>query len=122
LPIIALLIAAAALTSCKGTTKSGTAYTQLPNRELEVLLNEDLATVHKTAVDVLKDDFGYTIKKEAKDALEGVIEAATAQNDKVTVQTFKDGDNVTKVQVWVGPLGDRPKSELILSKLEEQLK
>jgi hypothetical protein len=112
----------AILPACEGTTRSGTKYTQtFPTRSLQVRLPYELLAVHEAAVDVLKNDFGFAVNREAHDALEGVIKASTARNDKVTVDTFKEGDRVTNVKVWVGPYGDKIKAEAILNKIEAKL-
>lgn len=118
---VALTLVAAALAGCKGSTKSGTTYKQLPTRELQAYLNGDVETVHQKAVAVLRDDYGYQITKEAKDATQGKVEAKTARDDTVRVETFKDGEKVTKIQVWVGPIGDETKASQILSKIESSL-
>jgi hypothetical protein len=112
----------ALLIGCQGgATKAGTQYKMLASRELEARFEGDLATVHDTAVGVLRDDYAFTITKDAKDALEGVIEATTARNDRVTVQTYKESSGITAVQVWAGPFGDRSRAEDILNTIEAKI-
>ena len=112
----------ALLMGCQGgATKAGTQYKMLTSRELEARFEGDLATVHDTAVGVLRDDYAFTITKDAKDALEGVIEATTARNDRITVQLYKESAGITAIQVWAGPFGDRERAEDILNTIESKL-
>lgn len=119
--VIALALAAIALAGCTGSTKSGTKYTQLPNRKLEAVFTGSLSTVHDRAAAVLKDDFHYTITKDKKDALEGVIQAKTAKDETVTVETYKEGDKTTKVVVDAGFMKSADQAEKILSAIEDSL-
>lgn len=116
-----LMIGASLMVGCQGSTKAGTKYSMLPTRELEARVEGDLATVHDTAVAVLRDDYEFTIDREAKDRLAGEIRATTAMRDKVTVQTYKIGNNITTIQVWAGPLGNKSRAEDILNTIEERL-
>ena len=116
-----LLLSAIALAGCKGATKTGTPYTVLPSRAIQAYLTGNLVTVHQTAVKVLRDDYLFTITRESHDALEGIIEAKTARNDTVRVETFKHSDTSTKTRVFVGMIGDEKLAADILSKIEESL-
>lgn len=99
---------------CQGSTKQGTTYTILPSREIQTTLSADLPTVHARALKVLRDDLAYTIESEAKDGLEGIIKARTARNDMVRVETFKEADNQTKVQVYSGFITGEDKARQVL--------
>ena len=118
---IMLLATIAVISGCKGATKSGTPYTVLANGSIQAYLNGDLATVHQTAVKVLRDDFLYTVTRDSHDALEGIIEAKTARNVTVRVETFKHSDESTKTRVFAGMVGETALANDILSNIEESL-
>ncbi|MGI9013511.1 MAG: DUF3568 family protein [Phycisphaerales bacterium] len=109
------------LPACTGTTSTGTMYKMTATRELTTTLRGDLAYVHETALRVLRDDFGYIVKNERRDALEGIIEATTAKEDGVRVETYRETDELTRIEVWVGPLGNETFAKQILSKIETSL-
>jgi hypothetical protein len=117
-----MTLALALMAGCEGTTKSGTKYTVLPSRELQASYSADLATVHDKSVALLKDKYQFNVTREARDAMEGVVEATTARNDKVTVQTYAEG-NMTTVQVWFGdgPFGSQSKAQDVLESIEQSL-
>jgi hypothetical protein len=119
--VVLMFALSAGLTGCKGTTKAGTAYTVLPDRAIQAYLSGNLATVHQAAVKVLRDDFLYTITRDSHDALEGIVEAKTARNATVRVETFKHGEDVTKTRVSLGMVGDHDLANDILSKIEASL-
>jgi hypothetical protein len=114
---VALFCGIGLLAGCTGQTKSGTSYSKLPNGELQMYMQSDLPTIHDKAVVVLRDQFGYKIEKQNRDALTGQIIARTARNERVSVETYKNGDNSTKVQVSAGFANDYVSRE-ILSELE----
>jgi hypothetical protein len=120
--VVGLCILVACMSSgCQGSTKTGTKYTQLPDRSLQANLSGSMETVHSRAVAVLKDDFHYVIVKDKHDAQEGIIEARTARDNTVTVETFRQGDNVTKVRVNAGFLKSTDHAEESLDKIESSL-
>lgn len=116
-----LIGAAVALTACSGTTKSGRSYTFTVDRNVEAMIVAGHETVHATSERVLKEDLGYTIVRSDTDALEGIVEARTARGDSVVVETFKEGERSTRVQVFVGPLGDESRAVTILERIEQGL-
>ncbi len=122
---LSLACAAAALAllpACEGTTRTGESYTLQADRSIEAYLASDLKKAHEQAVLVVREDFGYTVEKEAVDAREGVIRGKTARGNQVRVDTFRDGDRVTRVEIFVGPVGDEPAMREILSALQARLK
>ena len=121
LTLSAACCALGTLPGCTGTTSTGTMYKMTATRELTTTLRGDLAHVHQTALEVLRDDFGYTVKSERRDALEGIVEASTAKEDGVRVETYRETDELTKIEVWVGPLGNEKFAKQILSKIETSL-
>lgn len=116
-----ITIATTLMIGCQGSTKAGTKYNMLPTRELEARVEGDLAHVHDTAVAVLRDEYQFTIDREAKDKIAGEIKATTAMRDKITVQTYRVGNNITTIQVWAGPMGNKGRAEDILNTIEERL-
>ena len=117
-----LAAACLALTACEGTTRTGESYTLQANRAIEAYVAADVRRAHETAVIVVRDDFGYTIESQSVDAREGVIRAKTARGNAVRVDTFRDGDRITRVEIYVGPLGDEPAMREILSALQGRLR
>ncbi|MHC4415567.1 MAG: DUF3568 family protein [Planctomycetota bacterium] len=112
------VIALAVWGGCQGTTRQGTLYNVQVNRELESFLPADLATVHETAVVVIQDELGYRLERAALDGHAGIIEARTAQEHLVRVKTYKHGERITRIEVYVGPRGSEPAAREVLSKIE----
>ena len=102
-------LAAAALLvplGCQSSTSSGTEYVITAKRELRTTVGADIGTVHDTAVDVVENELLYTIDNQARDAREGIINARTARGHAVRIETFRHGEQLTQIEVYVGPLGD----------------
>jgi hypothetical protein len=55
---------------------------------------------------MLEEDYLYEITYEALDAREGIVEARTAKNRFVRIETYRAGTDRTKVQIYVSPFGD----------------
>ena len=53
--------------------------------------------------------------------VDGKVTAKTAQNDAVTIDVEKAGDNVSKVSIRVGTLGDEAMSKSIMDKIKGNL-
>ena len=103
-----------------GVTSQGTLYNVNVGGQLTSFFSDDLATVHRTALAVVTNDFHYEVISEGVDAHEGIIEAKTAKGRDVRVETYKQSDTVTKIEVFVG--GDSGAiSQDLLSKIESQL-
>ena len=113
-----LLVAAA---GCTGATSAGTPYTLKIDRELRSHVMADLYTTHSAALEILADEFLFTITHEARDAREGVIVARTAKNRGVRVETYKVSDDSTVVDVFVGPLGDLAAEVDIFHRIEAKV-
>lgn len=105
----------ASLGGCSGTTSQGVAYTLKPDRELEGFVAASLSDAHEAAKTVVINQFKYRITKHAVDAREGTVEALSAKGDTVRVETYYASPRVTRVEVFVGPLGDEPIMEDILN-------
>jgi Protein of unknown function (DUF3568) len=120
---ISLLVTATLLTaSCTRSAKSGTPYTFKLDQELEAHINSDLQTVHGNAAIVLKQDYGFTIVKETIDILNGYLEAKTVKDDVVRVETYREGANATKIEVFIGPMGNEPLANQIFTAIEARCK
>jgi len=108
-----------AVSGCaEGTTKQGTLYSMNAGRSLQAYLAADLDAVHKAAVKSV-NDAGYTLDEDAIDVREGVVKARTARDRSVRVETFKGGEKVTKIEVYVG--GDEIAAAELLDSIESQV-
>ncbi|MHC5004795.1 MAG: DUF3568 family protein [Planctomycetota bacterium] len=120
-PFLAAAAVAVTLAGCKGATQAGTPYTQLFTRELESYLEGRVDVVHTTARRVLEQELAYTIYEDSLDAMEGVLRAETARGRTVKVETFRHGENLTRIQVWASPAGDKELAGEVLSRIESAL-
>ncbi len=120
--VVLLGAAVLSLPACSGTTAQGTPYTIKIDRALETHFPGDLQKVQRVALDVIKDDFQYSVEKSSTDSLQGIIEARTAMGAAVRVELYKYGDAVTRVEVFVGPRGDTDIAHQILDKIEAKLR
>jgi hypothetical protein len=109
------------LASCKGSTPAGTPYSQQFTRELEAHFDRPIGDVHATARRVLEEDMEYVITEDALDALEGMLKADTARGRTVRVETWHEGESLTRVQVWVSPMGDEEMSAELLDRIQQAL-
>lgn len=103
----ALLVGAAA-------GAGGVAYTQgeLKNTE-SVALN----AAHRAAERAAKD-LKFAVLKSQLDGLNGLIEARTVSDQKVTIKTKQVAPKATEVRIRVGLLGDEGASRQILSRIQ----
>ena len=92
----------------------GVAYTQgeLKNTE-SVALN----TAHHAAERAVKD-LKFAVLKSQLDGLNGLIEARTVSDQKVTIKTKQIAAKATEVRIRVGLLGDEGASRQILSRMQ----
>ena len=109
-----------AVSGCaEGTTKQGTLYSMNVSRALEAYLAADLDAVHKAAVESVSDA-GYTLDDDAVDVREGVVKARTARDRSVRIETYKEGEAVTRIEVYVG--GDEAAARELLDNVEDKVK
>lgn len=124
--LLALAVAGIAglstLTGCGGTGRSGTEYTITPDRNLSFRVSTDLKTAHQAAIDAMRSDLGFTVDEERSDALQGVVKGKTARNERVEVESFKEGDNLTRLDLFVGPLGDESIMRELMNAIERRVK
>lgn len=117
---LSLVAASALLTGCSGTTDRGVRYTLTPSRELEAFIAGDVATVHEAARRVVVEQYRYRITQHNVDAREGIVTALTAHGENVRVETTYSSPRVTRVNVFVGPLGDESVMRELLSAIEDR--
>ena len=115
-----MLALVAAVVGCGGgITEQGTLYSVNPSRGVTTYMAGDLQTVHEAAILAVEQDLRYTVKEQASDAREGIVKARTARDRMVRVSTFKYGDRVTKIEVYVS--GDRTSTLLLLNRIEARV-
>lgn len=114
-------VALGGLGGCARTAESGTSYTITADRNLSFHVPVDLKTAHAAGIGAFSD-LEFTMESEKSDATEGVVKGKTARGDSVVVETFKEGEQMTKVHVFVGPLGDEPRMEELMRKIEARVK
>ncbi|MHC4615213.1 MAG: DUF3568 family protein [Planctomycetota bacterium] len=121
--VIALsVVSLAILWGCGGgQTRQGTLYSIQPNRSLETYMPSDLETVHAAALEAVKTDFGFELGESAVDAAEGLVEARTALDHPVRIKMYKYGEQITRVEVYVGPRGSEVVARELLSAIETRL-
>ncbi len=117
--ILSLVLAVVLVGCSQGTTAQGTLYSVSASRRVEAYLPQDLETVHKAAAAAVKD-LGYTTDNEAIDVREGIIEGHTARDRTMRIETFKEGDEITRIKIYVG--GDELASREVLHKIESAVK
>ncbi len=119
---IAMLLLALmpAVSGCaEGTTKQGTLYSMNVSRALEAYLAADINAVHQAAVKSVAKA-GYIHEMDAIDVQEGIVKARTARDRPVRVETYKEGEKVTRIEVYVG--GDETAARELLDNIEGQAK
>ena len=117
--ILSLVLAVVLVGCSQGTTGQGTLYSVSASRQVEAYLPQDLETVHKAAAAAVKT-LGYTIDNEAIDVREGIIEGHTARDRTMRIETFKQGDEITRIKIYVG--GDELAAREVLHKIETAVK
>ncbi len=115
-------LAPLSLIGCSGSTTSGTAYSLTITRHVEAFIAEDHETIYDTALDTLSETFMYEIEKNELDGRNGVIKARTAKGNLVTFTATRDSDAMSKVSIFVGPVGDEEAARDILGRVEKALR
>jgi hypothetical protein len=111
----------AGLWGCEGTTRQGTLYSVQANRSLETYLPGDIETVRAAALAAVQTDLGFVLDESAVDATQGIITAHTAMDHLVRVKLHKYGEQVTRIEVYVGPRGSEVLSRELLGATEARL-
>lgn len=120
--MIPALLALALPGGCSSVTRTGKPYTLTVDRRLEALVSADLRSAHDISLSVVREDYGYVVSRHVSDAREGVIEAVTARGRPVKVETFRDSPYITRVRIFIGPLGDEPAMREMLNQIEARIK
>ncbi len=111
-----------ALAGCQGMTSGGTVYTMTVTREVQAYLPTDSFTAHYAAMEVLERDYLYSVTSDAVDARQGRIEARTATNTSVRVETARAGEGLTRIDIFVAPLGNETAAADILGSIERRIR
>ncbi len=112
--LLALVTAAA---GCgKGTTQQGTLYSVGINQSLSCYISHNIYVIHQAAVASVRSA-GYTVDMEAIDTREAMVEGHTALDRPVRIKAFKQGDKVTRLEVYVA--GDTEAAKELLDAIEK---
>jgi len=122
--VVAVVVMAGLLSGCTSTQPASGATGEVRTNEVtgnvgtlaEAGLDGTMEAARK-AVSALQ----FTTKKDAKDALKGVIEATTADDKSVTITVTKVSENTSQVDVSAGPL-NKGLAQTVMSKIRESLK
>lgn len=110
---LALLLLA--IGCAKGTTAKGTFYSVNFLGELKAHVPAKLDKVY-AAAGKAAEDMGYSIETRAIDVREAKVEGHTAMDKPMRVKLYKEGETVTKVELYVG--GDKLAAKDLLDKIE----
>ncbi len=112
--LLALVTAAA---GCgKGTTQQGTLYSVGINQSLSCYISQNIYVIHQAALASVRSA-GYTVDMEAIDTREAVVEGHTALDRPVRIKAYKQGDKVTRLEVYVA--GDTEAAKELLDAIEK---
>jgi len=100
-----------------GTSASAVAYIE---GTLETNLGTDYEKVVRATEAALKD-LEFTPVSEKKDGLRAQFIARTALDKKVQIDLTKGGDQVTRIEIHIGFLGDHELSAAVLEKIKRRL-
>ena len=101
----------------KGTTAQGTLYSIGVNQSLNCYIPGDIDAVHKAALASVKDA-GYAVDNDAIDSREAIVEGRTALDKTVRIKSFKQGEKVTRLEVYVA--GDEEAAKELLNAIEKK--
>ena len=117
LSIALLLTLVTAAAGCgKGTTQQGTLYSVGVDQSLSCYIPENIYVVYQAALASVRNA-GYTVDTEAIDTREALVEGRTALERTVRIKAFKQGDKVTKLEVYVA--GDGEAAKALLDAIEK---
>jgi len=109
--------AAVLITGGAAAGAGGVAYVQGEHSQVH---GATFDRVWAAAVSALKQ-MEFRGVKERRDSLGGTIEARRADDTAITVKVEPAGTDTTRVKVRVGTFGDRPASEAIQARIEQNL-
>jgi hypothetical protein len=111
--LLSMLSAAGCQTSQPGVTNTMGRY--------DMAVNAPPPRATRAALNVLEDDYKFKVESSALTAIDGKVEAQSAQGTKIWVWVERQGDNGSLVSVRVGA-GDEKLSLEILGKIKESAK
>jgi Protein of unknown function (DUF3568) len=76
--------------------------------------------VERAAAVAIKD-MQFALVSEKRDALTAEFTARTAKDTKVVVAVYREGDNLTRIEIRVGVFGDKQVSMLIFDRIRGNL-
>jgi ABC-type glycerol-3-phosphate transport system substrate-binding protein len=109
---VAMMVAGLMLTGCQGMKEAAGTY--------EAYLQgtpQQVVGAAKTAL----DDMDMKFVTHAATSMDGSVSAKTAQNKQIDIKVTKAGDNVSKMSVRVGVLGDQSISDAVIRETKERL-
>lgn len=113
---ILLLGGVFSLTSCQAV-KSGTEATVgFVRGEYTQYTVKPVTRVCRAAVKAM-DQLKVTLSEQACDELTGRIVARNSRDQKITIKITRTGEDLTRVQIQVGALGDEKQSQSIFNKI-----
>ena len=101
----------------KGTTAQGTLYSISVNQSLNCYIPGDIEAVHKAVLASVKDA-GYAVDNDAIDSREAIVEGRTALDKTVRIKSFKQGEKVTRLEVYIA--GDEEAAKELLDAIEKK--
>ncbi len=101
----------------QGTTAQGTLYSIGVNQSLNCYIPDNIDAVHKAALASVRDA-GYTVDNDAIDSREAIVEGRTALDKTVRIKSFKQGEKVTRLEVYIA--GDQEAAKELLNAIEKK--
>ena len=101
----------------QGTTAQGTLYSIGVNQSLNCYIPGDIDAVHKATLASVKDA-GYAVDNDAIDSREAIVEGRTALDKTVRIKSFKQGEKVTRLEVYIA--GDEEAAKELLDAIEKK--
>lgn len=110
--LMGVAMAMISLIGCRGMKEAtGTYETYLPGTPQQVV----------EAARSALDEMNMKFVTHASTSMDGSLSAKTAQNKEIDIKVKKEGDNVSKMTVRVGVLGDQTISDAVIRETRERL-
>lgn len=117
---VMLILLGASLAGCNAV-KSGTEATVGYIRgEYIQFTVKNVSTVCRATVSAM-DQLKVTISEQACDELTGRIVARNAQDQKITIKIKRTGEDLTRIAIQVGAMGDEKQSQAIYNMIKAKL-
>ncbi len=120
---VLLLGAVASMTGCLAAAVGAGAVSTVAyiKGDLEAVEAKNIDAVYAATKEAMKQ-LRYSVTRESRDAISGVITARDAQDKKVTVKLNSTAEAVTKISIRVGLFGNETKSNLIYQTIHDNLR